>query len=171
MIILSHVRLNQSIHPCRLNSISNVTSIYHAERQASSCISRARCNHWAAKYYLSSRSRRVLLPSAAQHAGKRFCGRLVISPARYVFASRYEAHACLVSRNWRAAATAGSAAAARSSPYIIGTATMCTGDDIDETWSCLRLDRGPSRDVRRAARFRRGWHTSRRSVLLTLVAN
>jgi len=32
---------------------------------------------------------------------------------------------------------------------------MCVGDDVGETRSRLRLDRGPSRDVRRAARFRR----------------
>lgn len=70
--------------------------------------------------------------------GKRFCGRLVISLARYVFASRYKAHACLVSRNWHAAAIAGPAAAARFSPYIIspyiiGTVTLCVSDDVDET--------------------------------------
>lgn len=109
---------NQSIRRRRLKLRSR--SRLH-EEATSSRISRARCNHRAAKCYLSSRSRRVLLPSAARHAGERFCGRLVISLARYVFASRYEAHACLVSRNWHAARRLQvPAAAARFSRWIIG---------------------------------------------------
>lgn len=93
------------------------------ENQPVVSISRVRRN-CQVKCYFSLKDCSVLLPSAARVCGQRFCGRLVIlssHAARYVFASRYGAHACF-SASHRAVPLdqqLGDRAGFSTSPYII----------------------------------------------------